>query len=63
MVYNPLAKKLTFIQTKKNMKKKYFSINQSGGENNHIATITAESNEEFANKIALACSEHFDLLL
>ena len=41
------------------MSQSNFSIRQSDGDTEHIGTIIAESNEELAKKIAIACTEHF----
>lgn len=43
------------------MNKSNFSIRESDGAGNHIGTIIAESNEDLATKIAVACSGHFDV--
>jgi hypothetical protein len=37
--------------------KKYFSISEN---NTHIATLIAQTGEELASKIKIACDEHFD---
>lgn len=42
------------------MEKKYFTVNEAGGENAHIGTLVANTSEELRNKLSEACSEHFD---
>ena len=42
------------------MKKKYFSINVSNGNSEHIGTVIAKTSEELNEKALEACQAHFD---
>ena len=38
----------------------YFTINEAGGDQNHIGTAVAATDEELFEKIKIACLAHFD---
>jgi len=42
------------------MKKRYFTVNEAGGETAHVGTLVASTSEELKNKLLEACCAHFD---